>query len=114
MNEYRAHLMDKPSIDNDDGLCAFCRRPAGSRHHIVPRSAGGVDGPTVVVCGRGNESGCHGLLHSGRLHLDYEEDGRGWIYRHTTEPCKFELARELPFWLPVQRVEPCQTFGGRR
>ncbi len=113
MNGYQKRLMDKPSIENADGLCAFCGRPAGSRHHIVPRSQGGETGPTVMVCGRGNESGCHGLLHSGRLHLDWDGARACWVYKHVPSPMKFERARRLPSWLPVHVRERAETYGRR-
>lgn len=84
MNEHRRRLMDAPSIESR--WCPFCGRPSTNRHHIVPRSAGGTDGPTVTVCGFGNAGGCHGKLHASRLHLDYR-DGR-WMYCETAEPTK--------------------------
>lgn len=113
VNEYQKRLMDKPSIDGGDGRCVFCGRAAGSRHHIVPRSQGGGSGPTVVVCGCGNEGGCHGLLHSGRLHLDWDDRRGCWVYRHVARPMKFDRARELPYWLPMRVEGQPETFGRR-
>lgn len=79
-----APLFGKPNASNIYGRCMVCGRPANNHHHIVPRSAGerSVDGrrlskPTVLLCGSGNASGCHGLAHQHRLHFrwvdSYEE-----------------------------------------
>ena len=100
MNRYQEAMMALPSIEAQ--WCAFCGRPASERHHIVPRSQGGGDGPTVAVCGFGNAGGCHGLLHAHVLHL--RPDGRGWWeWLRTDEPCKHEAALALPGWEPVVR-----------
>lgn len=85
MNLYEENLMDAPSIFNE--VCPFCGRPSQNRHHIVPRSHGGTDGPTVDVCGLGNTSGCHGELHAHKLHLDWSEEKDWWVYKRT-EPKK--------------------------
>lgn len=93
MNLLEADMMGRPSIETE--RCAFCGRRVGSRHHIVPRSHGGSDGPTVTVCGTGNESGCHGLLHSHRLHLRWRD---GWEWLHTAEPVKYQAALAMGGW----------------
>ncbi len=85
--------MGRPSIDG--GFCPFCGRPATNRHHIVPRSQGGADGPTVAVCGMGGLSGCHGLLHSHMLHLRWRD---GWEALRTDEPTKYERALAMDGW----------------
>lgn len=95
MNEYRRAMMALPSIEGR--CCPFCGKPATNRHHIVPRSAGGHHGPTVTVCGMGNASGCHGLLHGGRLHLRPSGDG-WWEWLLTEEACKHEAALSMPGW----------------
>ena len=71
-----APLFGKPNASNIYGRCMVCGRPANNHHHIVPRSAGemSVDGrrlskPTILLCGNGNTSGCHGLAHQHRLHF---------------------------------------------
>ena len=71
-----APLFGKPNASNIYGRCMVCGRPANNHHHIVPRSAGeySVEGhrlskPTVLLCGNGNTSGCHGLAHQKRLHF---------------------------------------------
>lgn len=93
MNEYQKALMLAPSIETP--YCPFCGRKATNRHHIVPRSQGGHDGPTVTVCGMGNASGCHGRLHAHKLHLKY--DG-GWLYLETYQPVKYETALGKDGW----------------
>ena len=108
MNKYQERLMDKPSIDTAPS-CARCGIYVGDRierHHIVPRSQGGKDGPTVTVCGWGNTSGCHGMLHQHRLHLDWNEPLQCWEYCTTGNlGMKFEKARNALEWniLPRRR-----------
>lgn len=94
MNEHQRKLMGAPSIEAV--CCPFCGRMWTERHHIVPRSAGGAEGPTVTVCGFGNADGCHGLLHSKRLHLDWR-DGR-WVWLMTEEPTKEDRALQMDGW----------------
>lgn len=98
MNEYDKALMDKPSVETE--LCCICGfRLATNRHHCVPRSRGGSDGPTVTVCGMGNiECGCHGLLHSHRAHLRYRD---GWEVLLTDAPTKYEKALDMEGWRPI-------------
>lgn len=98
MNEHQRSLMGRPDVKAVDGLCPFCLRPATNRHHVVPRSQGGADGPLAEVCGLGNASGCHGLLHSMMLHLDWRG---GWVYLITDEPTKDHVAMEMDGWEPV-------------
>ena len=74
-------LMEGPSVETP--YCCVCGR-AGlplNRHHVVRRGAGKLyrDGvevpkPTVMLCGSGNTSGCHGLAHQNRLHFRYVKD----------------------------------------
>ena len=100
MNEYEKELMKAPSIEGNH--CAFCGRPATERHHVVPRSQGGSKGPTIPVCGMGNASGCHGLLHAHKLHPTYSEL-LGWEYIYTQEPMKYEKALEIKDgWLSMK------------
>lgn len=101
MNELQARLMGRPSIEGPG--CPFCGRPSGERHHIVPRSQGGADGPTVAVCGFGNAGGCHGLLHEHRLHLDWDDEAGWWRWLLTPEPTKEQDALEMGGWRPVPR-----------
>lgn len=101
MDRLQADLMDKPSIGGS--LCPFCGRLATNRHHIVFRSQGGGDGPTVNVCGFGNTSGCHGLLHQRRIHLRWGGDHWEWI--RTREPMKYSEALKLDGWERVHEYE---------
>ena len=98
MNRWQEAMMRAPSIDTLDGTCAFCGRRATNRHHIVPRSQGGAKGPTVTVCGLGNAGGCHGLLHSHRLHLRWLADEHVWQYACTSVPVKYEEALRSASW----------------
>ena len=101
LNEFDARLMDAPSIpDREDGMCAICGcNPATNRHHIVPRSHGGTKGPTIPVCGSGNASGCHGMLHNREIHLFYS--GGEWAWRYDKGGCKLEEALERKGWRPL-------------
>lgn len=72
----------------DDGArCVLCGRPAANAHHHPPKGMGGgtfplatprggfrLRPPLFAVCGAGNASGCHGLLHSGRARIRWEWD----------------------------------------
>lgn len=118
VSELMLTMMGKPNIDNADGLCCVCGRPATDRHHIVKRSAGKlvvggkeIRKPTVRLCGMGNAGGCHGLAHQGRLHFrwvkhdaDAYEDGGHvvgsghWEYLLTAEPMKYQDALEMRGW----------------
>ena len=76
-------LFGKPNADNAYSRCCVCGTPATNRHHIIPRSAGNllVNGrplskPTVLLCGGGSTSGCHGLAHQKRLHFRWVEPER--------------------------------------
>ena len=98
MNELDKALMNAPSIESM--WCPFCGRIATQKHHIVPRSRGGKDGPTVNVCGLGNASGCHGKLHQHRLHLRYTDE---WEFFETSEPTKYQDALEMDGWQRLWR-----------
>ena len=94
MNDYQRALMNAPNIESR--LCPFCGQPATNRHHIVPRSQGGEHFPTVTVCGMGNASGCHRLLHLHRINLRY--DGERWLYLITRESVKEADALNMDGW----------------
>ena len=111
MNEHERALMEGPSIETD-GFCAICGRSDRplNRHHIVPRSRGGEDGPTVVCCGFGNNlqglgpegkcvTYCHGALHMHLLHLRWT--GEQWEKLWTHEPTKYEDALKMDGWEPI-------------
>lgn len=120
--EYLKPLMMGYSIDTP--YCAVCGKAYPlNRHHIVKRSAGKMykDGveipkPTIMLCGSGNTSGCHGLAHQNRLHFRWvEEDtsagdwygthvkGGHWEYLITDEPTKYLKALEMDGWKPIRR-----------
>ena len=63
--------------------CGVCGKPTEAQHHIVYRSQGGHDGPTISVDGRGNEdpTTCHGALHRHDLHMRY--DAKHGLYYFT-------------------------------
>lgn len=91
-------LMGKPNIDNANGCCAICGKPATNKHHIVKRSAGKLvrDGreikkPTVRLCGEGNASGCHGLAHQGKLHFR-------WIESVSNMPKGARTSLDVPYY----------------
>lgn len=120
VNELYFPMMGKPDIDNANGLCCICGRPASDKHHIVKRSAGKlvvngreVKKPTVRLCGSGNASGCHGKAHKGLIHFrwaepecDYTKDGwmrfpygaGHWECLMTDEPMKYQEALKLDGW----------------
>lgn len=100
MNKLFEKLIDKPSLKSD--WCVFCGRPKGSDHHVVPRSQGGTNGATMSVCGFGNESGCHGLLHSHKLNVRWSDEKDCWEYLYTQEPTKYQNALELEGWKPIR------------
>ena len=97
-------LLEGPSIETP--RCAVCGAPWPlNRHHIVRRGAGKLfrDGrevpkPTVMLCGSGNASGCHGRAHSGRLHFRCF-DGR--LQFLETPPCRYEEALSMGGWSDV-------------
>lgn len=101
MDVRQEYLMNKRSIETDH--CPFCGRPVESRHHIVPRSQGGANGPTVTVCGHDNVTGCHGRLHQHTLHLDWNDAFRCWEYIHTKRPMRYLQARMLDGWVQIGR-----------
>jgi hypothetical protein len=76
MNEFDRENMAGESHISD--YCLICGKPATERHHVVPRSRGGSKGPVVSVCGWGNITGCHGRLHTGRVHLRWNAEKRLW------------------------------------
>ena len=98
-------MMGAPDIETP--VCAICgRRYPLNRHHIVKRSAGklfGEDGkevkkPTVVLCGMGNTSGCHGLAHQGKLHFRWVGH---WEYRISDEAVKYQDALGMDGWVKI-------------
>lgn len=128
MSEHDAHLLDKPSVDQEP-YCAVCGRPATNRHHVIEKGMGGVSRelerriPKVTLCGMGNASGCHGKVHAHLLHLYWDDDGYGggrWVMYETPEPMDDWRCWEahmgeyvtLPGWEVQQRYG--RPIGGRR
>lgn len=91
MNLYFAALMDAPSLL--PGRCAVCGDARVTKHHAVPRSQGGTNGPQLHLCGSGT-TGCHGKAEDKRLHFRYEG---AWQYLETL-PMKYEKALEAQGW----------------
>lgn len=106
--------------------CCVCGRThLLNRHHVVKRSAGNlyVDGvkmpkPTLMLCGNGNASGCHGLAHRNMLHFRWVRrdatngpwylthvKGGHWEYLMTDEPCKYQEALKMDGWRPLVSMD---------
>lgn len=118
LNELLLPMMGKPSISFDPPRCAVCGKTWPlNNHHIVRRSAGVLirDGrevrkPTVMLCGSGNTSGCHGMAHHGRLHFRWRDadgvndlgftawGGGHWEYLLTEGPVKYQDALAMDGW----------------
>lgn len=111
-------LMGKPSLSNAHGQCCWCGRPATNHHHVVKRSSGTwvkdgitVSKPTILLCGEGNASGCHGKAHQGLLHFKWVETtkcnkeplrwygGGHWVAQEFDEPIsQFEAMQIEEGW----------------
>lgn len=111
-------LMGKPSLSNAHGQCCWCGRPATNHHHVVKRSSGtwvkdgrAVSKPTILLCGEGNASGCHGKAHQGLLHFKWVETtkcnkeplrwygGGHWVAQEFDEPIsQFEAMQIEEGW----------------
>ena len=124
-------LMDGLSVDTP--WCCVCGRSGVplNRHHVVRRGAGvlyrnGVEvpKPTLMLCGSGNTSGCHGLAHQNRLHFRFVRDewrvprrpgdceggydvslarGGHWEWLLCDEPTKYTDVLESSGWEPLRR-----------
>jgi len=92
MNLYHRAMMSAPPHRAD--YCLLCGDSNIQRHHVVPRSQGGILGPTVPLCGLGNTGGCHGMAHSHRLHFRYIDRWECCV----TEPMKYERALDEGEW----------------
>lgn len=110
LNEHEKRLMRGCSVKYDPPRCAVCGRTSPvEEHHVVKRSQGGKDGPTVMLCGFGNNLKdadgrfyCHGRAEHRMLHfrwVDGEYFGDGWWeYLVTKVPMKYDLALMLGGW----------------
>lgn len=104
MYAYQLKFVGKPSIRQE--RCVICGAPAREQHHIVPRSQGGKDLPTISVCGWGNATGCHGLFHAHLLHIRWN-DQTGWYeWLRTPKPVKDSDAWEMEGWVPLRVTPP--------
>jgi len=124
MNAFLRRLLDKPSVIGS-GRCAVCGRPSSNNHHVIQKGMGGVGRetekriPLIELCGNGNVSGCHGLAHSGILHLYWEEGMGGWVFWRSPEPMKdfdawWDHSDEylpVPGWVEQEKGT---ILGGRR
>ena len=115
-------LLDKPSIVDTD-FCAICGRPAIDKHHVIKKGMGGYSKetekriPQMRLCGFGNASGCHGLMHKGRLHVYWDESmGVFWV---SPEPMKdfdawynhWDEFLPIPGWIEQQTGKLLRVFG---
>lgn len=69
---------------NDDAMCAVCGMMATNSHHVPAVGMGGRNAmftlhghvlrpALIALCGSGT-TGCHGLMHSGRLKAEWSWD----------------------------------------
>lgn len=80
--------------------CAACGSPAGSVHHIIPRSQGGDDvmANLVLVCGSGT-TGCHGALHGNPYYGgDSTWRNSGWVRERLNEHIERHRADTYGYW----------------
>lgn len=117
-------LLDKPSIVDTD-FCAICGRPAIDKHHVIKKGMGGYSKetekriPQMRLCGFGNTSGCHGLMHKGRLHVYWDESMGGWVFWVSPEPMKdfdawynhWDEFLPIPGWIEQQTGKLLRVFG---
>lgn len=82
-------LLDKPSLIQ--GRCCLCGDPAQNKHHAPPKSRIPKRMhkriPLLAVCGIGNTSGCHRLLH-GFIEPRYEDE---WSFACDDEAARAEV-----------------------
>ena len=112
MNLLFRRMMNAPDVHADmfEPRCVICGRYPYDhieRHHVVPRSQGGTNGPTLDVCAAGGNIlkdsrglvTCHGALHHRLMHLRWTGDR--WEYLRTDEPTKYERALAMDGWKPL-------------
>lgn len=122
-NEFTSVLLGKPSVDT--GRCAICGKPGGEMHHVVQKGMGGVSAeieaqiPKMRLCGWGNTSGHHGMLHGKYLHVYWHAEA-GWVYYISSFPMddmecwmlNSDRYMPVPGWIE-QQVAPV-IYGRRR
>ena len=115
MNKLFEQMANAPSVKTDRFkphcvICGCVSRPIEA-HHVIPRSHGGTNGPTLDVCSaggnniRGYDGGitCHGAIHHHLLHVRWTGDR--WEYLRTAEPTKYERALEMKGWKPLRHMD---------
>lgn len=112
MNRYDERDMAGKEVISD--RCIFCGRPSTEQHHVVYKSHGGTKGPTIPVCGWGNASGCHGMLHHGLLHVRWNEKLERWEACQFKKPTKKDVAEARGDWVPLRMPAERRTFGTGR
>lgn len=128
-----AHILEP------DARCAVCGRLAANAHHHPPKGMGGgsfelptprgaviLRPPLIAVCGFGNASGCHGLLHSGAALIRWEWDSdaleRDWLEGrmrrelYGNDPLLFAMGRYVvEYGGEWKEVRPaCSDWSGTR
>ena len=121
LNELDANNMRGCSVRYDPPRCAVCGRYGRvEEHHVVKRSHGGKEGPTIMLCGFGNNLKdadgrylCHGRAEQHMLHFrwhaadpregEWDADGGffgegWWEYLETKVPMKYGNALLLGGW----------------
>ncbi len=122
MNLLERALMDGPDVHADDAFpcCVVCGSPYPhiERHHVVFRSQGGGDGPTLDLCSAGGNNlrddrgrvTCHGAAHHRMLHFRLV-NGQWW-YLWTQEPTKYDKALAMRGWIPLRPPFLRTLLGG--
>lgn len=74
-------------LERDGEQCQLCGMPASEQHHRRRKGMGGsavLERASVLItaCGRGNTSGCHGLVHQ-HPHVGH---GLEWLLYERQDP----------------------------
>lgn len=105
MDDYQRALMDCPSVPRQP-YCPVCGKTVAlTEHHVVPRSQGGKDGPTIYLCGDGT-TGCHGLAEDNRLHFRYDEEVQRWEWVLFDAATRYDLAVFSGRYAPLHIYNP--------
>lgn len=97
-------LMRAPTIKKP--YCVVCGFTGHlEQHHLVRKGDGNIwgpagmeDKPTITLCGRGNTSGCHGMVHMHRLHFRYTDRLE---YLITDEPTDQDKTLSMEGWKAI-------------
>lgn len=83
--EYKPHHIDNSYTMTKGAACPVCGLPATNVHHVPTRRTGmnftlstpwgkwNLRPALIALCGSGT-TGCHGLIHCGKLKVDWEWD----------------------------------------